>query len=130
MNVEFILCGQGDPTKYLTQLNIKYKEPLEGLERSKYLESLNVLLAPTYYVEPFCGVNVEAQLCGTPVISNDCGAFVETIENFKTGILAHTLEDFCQGIQMALEGYFDRKYIRNRASKLYEQCCLQIRICF
>ena len=53
-------------------------------------------MVPTYYVEPFCGVNVEAQLCGTPVISNDCGAFTETIENLKTGILAHTLKDFCQ----------------------------------
>jgi glycosyltransferase involved in cell wall biosynthesis len=120
VDVEFILCGQGDPTKYLIQPNIKYKEPLEGLKRSEYLESLNVLLAPTYYVEPFCGVNVEAQLCGTPVISNDCGAFVETIENFKTGILAHTLEDFCQGVKMALEGYFDRNYIRDRATKLYD----------
>jgi glycosyltransferase involved in cell wall biosynthesis len=118
--IEFVLCGQGDPSLYLTQPNIKYKEPLEGLERSEYLESLNVLLTPTYYVEPFCGVNVEAQLCGTPIISNDCGAFVETIENFKTGILAHTLEDFCQGIRMAMEGYFDREYISSRATKLYD----------
>ncbi len=119
-HVEFILCGQGDPSQYLVLPNIKYKEPIEGIERSEYLESLNVLLAPTFYVEPFCGVNVEAQLCGTPVISNDCGAFVETIENFKTGILAHTLEDFCQSIQMALDGYFDRKYISDRARKLYD----------
>lgn len=119
-NVEFILCGQGDPSKYLILPNIKYKEPIEGIERSEYLGSLNVLLAPTSYVEPFCGVNVEAQLCGTPVISNDCGAFVETIENFKTGLFAHTLEDFCQGIQMALKGYFDRKYISHRAAKLYD----------
>jgi glycosyltransferase involved in cell wall biosynthesis len=119
-HIEFILCGQGDPTNYLILPNIKYKEPIEGLERSEYLGSLNVLLTPTYYVEPFCGVNVEAQLCGTPIISNDCGAFVETIENFKTGIIAHTLEDFCEGINMAINGYFDRKYIQKRASELYD----------
>jgi glycosyltransferase involved in cell wall biosynthesis len=119
-HVEFILCGQGDPSKYLNYPNIKYQEPLEGLQRSEYLENLNALLAPTNYIEPFCGVNVEAQLCGTPVISNDCGAFVETIENFKTGLLAHTLEDFCQGVQMALNGYFDREYVSSRASKLFD----------
>ena len=118
-NVQFIFCGQGDPSKFLVCPNIVYKEPIEGLERSEFLGSLNILLAPTYYVEPFCGVNVEAQLCGTPVISNDCGAFTETIENLKTGILAHTLEDFCQGVRMGLEGYFDREYISSRASKLY-----------
>jgi len=118
-NIQFIICGQGDPSKFLVYPNIVYKEPIEGLERSNFLGSLNVLLAPTYYIEPFCGVNVEAQLCGTPVISNDCGAFTETIENFKTGILAHTLEDFCQGVRMGLEGYFDREYISSRASKLY-----------
>lgn len=118
-HIEFILCGQGNPESYLVLPNIIYKEPIEGTDRSEYLGSLSVCLAPTYYVEPFCGVNVEAQLCGTPVISNDCGAFTETIENFKTGLLAHTLEDFCQGIELAINGFFDRKYIRERAVKLY-----------
>ena len=61
--INFILCGQGDPDKYLVCPNIKYKEPLSGLDRGPFLGNLCVLLAPTSYVEPFCGVNVEAQLC-------------------------------------------------------------------
>lgn len=125
--INFILCGQGDPDKYLLYPNIQYKEPIEGLERGEYLSGLTVLLAPTTYVEPFCGVNVEAQLCGTPVITNECGAFVETIENFKTGLLAHTLEDFCYGINLASNGYFDRKYIRSRAIKLYDMYNVALR---
>ena len=84
------------------------------------MNDLSALIVPSYYVEPFCGVNVEAQLCGTPVITNDFGAFTETIEPFKTGLLCHTLADFCKGIQMALDGEFDRQYIRNRATKLYD----------
>ena len=72
------------------------------------------------YAEPFCGVNVEAQLCGTPVITNDYGAFVETVEQFNTGVFCHTLADYCFAVQMALDGKFDRKYISERAVKLYD----------
>ena len=113
----FILCGQGDPTKYLIRPNIIYNPPIHGLERGIFLGSL---IAPSMYLEPFCGVNVEAQLCGTPVITNDCGAFVETIEPFKTGMLCHTLADYYAAIQMAIDNKFDRKYINERATRLYD----------
>lgn len=120
-HIQFIMCGQGDPSHYLTQeSNIIYKAPIHGDERGDFLSSLSALIAPTMYPEPFCGVNVEAQLCGTPVITNDFGAFVETIEPFKTGMLCHTLADFCSGVQMALDDKFDRKYINERATKLYD----------
>lgn len=118
-HINFILCGQGDPSKYLTLPNIHYKPPIHGIERSEYLGNLMMLIAPTLYIEPFCGVNVEAQLCGTPVLTNEFGAFVETIEQFKTGLLAHTLTDYCHGIQMAIDGKFDRNYIHQRACKIY-----------
>ena len=93
--------------------------PIHGNERAEYLGSLLMLILPSLYIEPFCGVNVEAQLCGTPILTNEFGAFVETVEQFKTGLMAHTLQDYCHGIQMAIEGKFDRKYIRDRAVKLY-----------
>lgn len=35
-NVQFIFCGQGDPSKFLVCPNIIYKEPIEGLERSEF----------------------------------------------------------------------------------------------
>ena len=68
-HVEFVLCGQGYPGEYLVLPNITYKQPISGLERNEFLGSLNALLCLSTYVEPFCGVNVEAQLCGTPVIA-------------------------------------------------------------
>lgn len=119
-HVNFVLCGQGNPKPYLVEPNISYKEPIHGNERGKHLQSLTALLAPTFFVEPFCGVNVEAQLCGTPVIAHECGIFVESIEPFKTGVLCHTLEDYCFGIKRALDGKFDRQYIHDRAVKLYD----------
>ena len=120
-HIEFVLCGQGDPTPYLKESsNITYKEPLQGKERGTFLNELTALIAPSLYCEPFCGVNVESQLCGTPVITNDFGAFVETIEPFKTGMFCHTLADFCESVQMALDGKFDRQYIHDRAVKKYD----------
>ena len=119
-HIPFTLCGQGDPTRYLSNPNIVYKPPIHGLDRGDFLGSLTALIAPSMYLEPFCGVNVEAQLCGTPVITNDCGAFLETIEPFKTGMVCHTLADFTTSIQMALDGKFDRVYINERATRLYD----------
>jgi len=119
-SVRFILCGQGDPSRYLVEPNIVYKPPIHGSERAEYLGSLVACVAPTWFVEPFCGVAVEAQLCGTPVITKDYGAQTETVEQFKTGLRCHTLADYCVGIQMAINGKFDRAYIRERAVRLYD----------
>jgi len=119
-NIRFIICGQGDPTPFLTEPNIFYQTPIHGADRGAYLGSLLVLLAPSKFPEPFCGVSAEAQLCGTPVIGHDSGAIVENVEPFKTGLHCHTLSDFKYGIQMALDGRFDRQYIRNRAVRLFD----------
>ncbi len=119
-DVEFIVCGQGNLSAYPSLPNLIYQAPLHGTDRGKYLSSLTALLAPSLYLEPFCGVSVEAQLCGTPVITHDNGAFVENVEQFKTGLRCSTLSDFCYGIQMALDDRFDRKYINQRAVKLWD----------
>ena len=119
-HIDFILCGQGDPTNFLKAPNVYYKAPICGAERGEYLGSLTALIAPSKFIEPFCGVSVEAQLCGTPVIGHDYSALVETVEPFKTGLNCHTLADFCYGVQMALDGKFDRQYIHDRAVKKYD----------
>jgi len=120
--IDFIFCGQGDASPYMGKaINIKYKEPIHGLERGEFLSSLSVLLAPSIYAEPFGNVAVEAQLCGTPVITNEYGAFVENVEAFKTGFHCHTLADFCWAIKMVLADKLDRTYIRERAVRLYDR---------
>jgi hypothetical protein len=34
--------------------------------------------------------------------------------------LCHTLQDYCDGVQKALDGKFDRQYISDRARKMYD----------
>jgi mannosyltransferase OCH1-like enzyme len=119
-HVDFVLCGQGDPTPFLTGPNLIYQSPIHGSERSAYLSSCAATLCPTTYLEPFGCSAVESQLCGTPVISVDSGGYVETVEHLKTGLRCHTLADFCRGVQMALDGKFDRTYVRDRAVRLYD----------
>lgn len=119
-DVDFYLCGQGDSSQYTVVPNIHYKEPIHGAERGEYLGSLTAFLCLSTFLEPFCGVNVEAQLCGTPVITHDSGAMVETVEQGVTGLRCHTLAEICKGVQMALDGKFDRQYIHDRAVRLYD----------
>jgi glycosyltransferase involved in cell wall biosynthesis len=119
-NLEFVLCGSGDPTPFLKVPNIIYKPPIHGDERSEYLGSCIAFLHLAKYNEPFGCAPVEAQLCGTPVICSDWGGMVETVEQFKTGLRGHTLADYCYGVQMVLDGRFDRKYIHERAVKLFD----------
>ena len=125
-HVEFIICGQGDPKPFLQSPNIIYKPPIHGKDRSDFLGSCDAILCPSEYIEPFCGVSVEAQLCGTPVISTDYGAFADNIEQLKTGLRCHTLADYGYGIQMALDGRFDRNYIRERAVNKYDMYKLAV----
>lgn len=89
----------------------------DAAKRATLLGNAVGCFAPSVYLEPFCGVNVEAQLCGTPVLTTDFGAFIETVEHGKTGFRCHTLNDFILGAQKVFT--LDRSYIRERAERLY-----------
>lgn len=107
-----VLHGQGDPTPWIHP-NIQYRGPIHGKARSDFLRNARALLAPSVFTEPFCGMAVEAMLCGTPVISVDYGAMTETVIQGTTGYRCHTLQDWIDAVD-AID-YLDRSVIANIA---------------
>lgn len=80
-------------------------------ERGELLRNAHAVLAPTLYVEPGGGVAIEAQLCGTPVITTDWGCFVETVTS--GGFRCRTMAQFVAAVAEA--GNLDRDPIREQA---------------
>lgn len=117
--LQFFFCGQGQPEPYLREGsdNLFYLPPVTGRERSELLGSAMAVLMPTVFTEPFAGVSVEAQLCGTPVLSTSYGAFTETIQDEVTGFRCHTLGDYLEALRLAPA--LDRQLIADRARRMY-----------
>jgi glycosyltransferase involved in cell wall biosynthesis len=103
-----VLAGQGTPPEYGEYVGVVGPE-----ERSKLMGNARAILVPSLYLEPFGGVSAEAQICGTPVISTDWGAFPENVEQGKTGYRCRTMKEFTQAAEDVLT--LDREYIRERA---------------
>lgn len=85
-----LVAGQGRLQDKREGLDIRgghfeYLGPVGNERRKELMGRAKVVVAPTYYIEPFGGVAVEAQMCGTPVITTDWGAFAETVLHGQTG---------------------------------------------
>lgn len=108
------LIGHGEP-KLAT-----YGEYLGALpmdERNHWMSRAKAVFCPTIYIEPFNCVAVEAQLCGTPVISTDFGGFTETVMQGVTGFRCHYMGEFVEAIEKVRT--LDRRVIAQRARDLY-----------
>lgn len=113
--VKLVVCGQGDKRKWPS--HVEFVGYADVKRRNELMRNAKALICPTLYLEPFGGVAVEAQLCGTPVISTDFGAFTETVDDKITGFRCHTMKEFVDAI-----GYvhlLDRYHISSRARALY-----------
>ncbi len=114
--IPLIAIGHGDASL------VKYGEfrgAVSMAERNELLSRATAVLMPTQYIEPFGNVAAEAQLCGTPVIGPDFGAFVESIDDGITGFRCHTVGEYAEAIRLAPE--LDRAAIRRRAHRLYSE---------
>lgn len=131
---QLYIVGQGsldNPNEgiYLSgEQHIVYKPAVGPEERAELLGNAKAVLMPTYYLEPFGGVNVEAQLCGTPVITTDWGAFPETVLHGVTGYRCKVFEEFCWAVHnisnikpIDCRNWAQNNYSMERIGKMYEE---------
>jgi len=121
------ICGQGDPTPFLAP-HVSYHPPVGVEERKKLLASAEALLCPTHFVEPFCGVAVEAMLSGTPVITTDWGAVTETVLHGLTGYRCRTMDQFIWAARnidrinpQTCRRWAEENYSLQRVAPMYEE---------
>lgn len=107
-----IVAGQGTPP-----VGCEYVGVVGPEERGRLMSRAKAVFVPTTYVEPFGNVNVEAQACGTPVITTDWGAFTETVEQGVTGFRCRTFGEFKRAAEQV--GELDPHVIRHRALTRY-----------
>jgi glycosyltransferase involved in cell wall biosynthesis len=72
-----ILAGQGDPGPIPNNVVRFGRATVE--ERNVLMQHAIATICPTRFREPFGGTAAESQLCGTPAITTDQGAFTETV---------------------------------------------------
>ena len=96
------------------------------LRRSLLADASAVFIASTY-LEPFAGIQVEAWLSGTPVISPDWAAFAEMNYNGITGYRCRNMREFvtaCEQVDQfrpALCRLAGEQYLLPRIAPHYEQ---------
>jgi glycosyltransferase involved in cell wall biosynthesis len=123
---KIILCGQGgklqpDGTLKCNGFEIKasplweYRGFASIEARKKLMAEAIAVICPTTYIEPFCGVHVEAMLAGTPVITTDFGVFPSTVINGVNGYRCNTLQEFVDAAKVVTN--LDHAKVRATAEK-------------
>jgi glycosyltransferase involved in cell wall biosynthesis len=76
--------------------NVQYLGVLNPTERAAVMGQVRAVFMPTWYLEPGGGVAIEAQLCGTPVITTPWGAMTETVLEGpqRTGFHCSVMSEF------------------------------------
>lgn len=114
---KLLVAGQPDSetTELMKNPRVMYVGFADAERRAKLLGGAKAVFTPSTYLEPFCGVFAEANLCGTPVITTNFGAFTDYVIDGLNGYKCNTLQDFVDAAKK-IEG-MDYKKIREYANK-------------
>lgn len=109
LGAKLVVAGQGEME---LAGDVEFVGRVDTARRAELLGAATAVFCPSLYLEPFCGVSVEAQLCGTPVIASNWGALVENVSE-GSGFLCDMLAEFVSGAELAPS--LDRAAIRKHA---------------
>lgn len=100
---KLIIAGPAENLKHLGYDRVPDHVELAGycdpVKRNKLMGGAKALLGLTYYLEPFGNMVIEANLCGTPVITTDWGAFPEIVIQGKTGYRVRDFKSLLDAIE-------------------------------
>lgn len=124
---KLIIVGQGDPAPWL-EPHVEYRPPANIEERRTLLANASAVFMPTYYIEPFGGVHIEAMASGTPVITSDFGVFNETVLHGVTGYRCRTFDQFLYAAEhieqispQACADWARKNFSYQRVGAMYEE---------
>ena len=120
-----LVAGMGDLSTDDHVVKVGIVNPAQ---RKKLLANAKATICPSMYVEPFCGVQIESMLSGTPVISTDFGAFAEYNLHGVTGYRCRTFEQFVWAARniggispQDCRDWAARNFSMERVAQMYEE---------
>jgi glycosyltransferase involved in cell wall biosynthesis len=96
---------------------IEYVGYVSGQQKDRLLGGAKALLYPLQEAEPFGLVQIEAMMCGTPVVALRCGAVPEIVDEGLTGYCADSIEDLLSQVPRSFA--LDRRGVRQRAEERF-----------
>jgi glycosyltransferase involved in cell wall biosynthesis len=132
--IKLLVAGPDEPDDKPD--HVEYLGLIDVPTKAKYLSKARALIAPSIFLEPFCGAQIEAYLSGTPCISTNWGAFTEYNIHGKTGFRCRTHREFVEAIDFVqrlcpgkIHEYAQRFTLEN-VSKEYNDYAIRLSKCF